>query len=466
MKKYFIPLLLGLLICVSAFAADYTQNHGGGTGSFSGDATTVNGGAVPASKSIVGTNASSQIIDATNILSSYIPYSLYTTAGQLVISTGSGTAGAETISANVLSLLRSADNAAVIANLGLGALSTTTPGTGVVDILQEDVDSADGIAKKSTVDAADDLKADNMSNTNVADELPGSPVHNTEYWFSAKAKAGADYYDDITASTISFSGTTISDSGNGLAAILKGMRIFVLNGSNDGEVYTAAADAAAGSVTVVETTITESAGTSITLTTGFNVHCFYKIDSYVFDRDSGGNLLISGLGTGVNFQDTTDATKELAFDVSGNTTGKTTTLAFHSTDDETINIYDSVNKDRIVSSMDGGGSAITTGIKSILNIPFNCTITDYQVISDTSTTTTVDVWKSSYSDYDGGATHPVNGDSITASAPIAITAATKHQDSTLTGWSTSLTKGDVLYFNVDANDNATKIQINLNVTKN
>lgn len=341
----------------------------------------------------------------------------------------------------------------------------TGAGTGVVAILQEDVDSTNGVAKKSTVDAADDLKSDNMSNTNVADELPGSPVHLQEYWFSAKAKAGADYYDDITSSGISFSGTTISDSGNGLAAILKGMRIFVTNGSNDGEVYTAAADASAGSVTVVETTITESAGTSITLTAGYNIHGFYKIDSYVFDRDSGGNLLISGLGTGVNFQDTTDATKELAFDVSGNTTGKTTTLAFHSTDDETINIYNSVNKDRIVSSMDGG-TVITTGVQSRVNVSWDCTITDYQVISDTSTTTTVDVWKSSYSDYDGGATHPVNGDSITASAPIAITAATKHQDSTLTGWSTSLTKGDVLYFNVDANDNATNIQINLNVTKN
>ena len=300
-----------------------------------------------------------------------------------------------------------------------------------------------------------------------------SPVEGAEYIVDGNS------YDPITlkktkiASTIAFVDSnpdTITDSGNGFitSGFIPGMHILPSGTANNNTVYTIET-VAAGVITLklTDTVTAESAGSSFTLT-GYRPYKvkYTTLGNYVAADDYIGNLMISGLSSDIYFKDISDPTKQLSFNLDGNTTDKATTLAFHSATDETIDIYNSVNKDRIVASIDGGGSAITTGVKSRVTIPFNCTITDYQIIVDTSSTTTVDIWKSSYADYDGGATHPVDADSITASAPVAITAATKAQDATLTGWTTALAKGDVLFFNVDANNNATKVQINLNVIKN
>ena len=302
---------------------------------------------------------------------------------------------------------------------------------------------------------------------------PPSPVEGAEYIVDGNS------YDPITlkktkiASTIAFVDSnpdTITDSGNGFitAGFIPGMHILPSGTVNNNTAYTIET-VAAGIITLksTDTVTAESAGSSFTLT-GYRPYKvkYTTLGTYVAADDYIGNLMISGLSSDMYFKDISDPTKQLAFNLDGNTTDKTTTLAFHSTTDETIHIYNSVNKDRIVASIDGGESAITTGVKSRITIPFNCTITDYQIIVDTSSTTTVDIWKSSYADYDGGATHPVDADSITASAPVAITAATKAQDATLTGWTTALVKGDVLFFNVDANNNAIKVQINLHVIKN
>ena len=301
-----------------------------------------------------------------------------------------------------------------------------------------------------------------------------SPVEGAEYIVDGNS------YDPIVlkktkiASTIAFVDSnpdTITDSGNGLitAGFIPGMHILPSGTANNNTVYTIET-VAAGIITLksTDTVTAESAGSSFTLT-GYRPYKvkYTTLGTYVAADDYIGNLMISGLSSGMYFKDISDSTKQLAFNLDGNTTDKTTTLAFHSTTDETIDIYNSVNKDRIVASIDGAGSSITTGVKSVVIVPFNCTITDYQIIIvGTASTTTVDIWKSSYADYDGGATHPVDADSITASAPVAITAATKAQDATLTGWTTALVKGDVLFFNVDANNNAIKVQINLHVIKN
>lgn len=109
--------------------------------------------------------------------------------------------------------------------------------------------------------------------------------------------------------------------------------------------------------------------------------------------------------------------------------------------------------------IDGNGFAITTGYKGIVSVPKNCTIVRATILSDQSTSTVLDIWKCTYAEYDGGATHPVNGDSITATAPLTISSATKEDDSTLTGWTTSLSKGDILGFNIDSNNNSQILNI-------
>ena len=110
--------------------------------------------------------------------------------------------------------------------------------------------------------------------------------------------------------------------------------------------------------------------------------------------------------------------------------------------------------------IDGGGSAITTGIKGDLEIPFACTIVRATMLADQSGSIVVDVWKDTYANYP-----PIDGDSITASAPPTITTATKSQDSTLTGWTKAIATGSTLRFNVDSCTTIERCTLALKVTK-
>ena len=115
--------------------------------------------------------------------------------------------------------------------------------------------------------------------------------------------------------------------------------------------------------------------------------------------------------------------------------------------------------------IDGAGTVITTGMKGYLEIPFDCTINRATLLADQSGSIVVNIWKCTYSQFDAGGTHPVVGDKITASAPPTISATTKAQDSTLTGWTTSITAGDILAFNVDSVSTLTRVTLSLKVTK-
>ena len=78
-------------------------------------------------------------------------------------------------------------------------------------------------------------------------------------------------------------------------------------------------------------------------------------------------------------------------------------------------------------------------------VPFDCTIVKADMLADTSESCVVDVW------VDDRVNHPpTDADSITASAPMTLSTASSSEDSTLTGWTTSLTKGQVIIFNVDS----------------
>jgi hypothetical protein len=135
-----------------------------------------------------------------------------------------------------------------------------------------------------------------------------------------------------------------------------------------------------------------------------------------------------------------------------------------------LDVYSKAEVDSLIASgggmttacgitIDGGGSAITTGIKGDLHIPVACTITAVTMLGDTSGSIVVDIWKDSYANFP-----PTDADSITAAAPPTITTATKSQDTTLTGWTTSCSAGDVLRFNVDSCTDITRLQLQLTIT--
>jgi len=111
-------------------------------------------------------------------------------------------------------------------------------------------------------------------------------------------------------------------------------------------------------------------------------------------------------------------------------------------------------------TIDGGGSAITTGVKGYISVPYACTINSVTLLADQSGSCVIDVWKDTYANYP-----PTVADTITAAAKPTISAATKSQDTTLTGWTTSIAADDVLGFNVDSASTLTRVHLILKVTK-
>jgi hypothetical protein len=94
---------------------------------------------------------------------------------------------------------------------------------------------------------------------------------------------------------------------------------------------------------------------------------------------------------------------------------------------------------------DGGGSAIAANKKVYVRIPNSGVIIKSYIFADVSGTISIEVWKDTFANFP-----PLVADKISASAPIALSSAQKSEDTTLTGWTTAVTAGDVLCFNVSA----------------
>lgn len=95
--------------------------------------------------------------------------------------------------------------------------------------------------------------------------------------------------------------------------------------------------------------------------------------------------------------------------------------------------------------IDGGGSAITTGVKLYLPIQAAYTIVSWQLVADQVGDLVLDIWKDTFANFP-----PTVADTITASAKPTLSAAQKAEDTTLTGWTTGIASGDVLAVNVDS----------------
>lgn len=111
--------------------------------------------------------------------------------------------------------------------------------------------------------------------------------------------------------------------------------------------------------------------------------------------------------------------------------------------------------------IDGLGSVIPVGIAGDLQVDFNCTILSATLLADQSGDIIVDVWKDSFANFP-----PTIADSITAAAKPTITGSIKSQDTTLAGWTTTITAGDILRFNVDSCSAIERCTIALKVRRN
>lgn len=110
--------------------------------------------------------------------------------------------------------------------------------------------------------------------------------------------------------------------------------------------------------------------------------------------------------------------------------------------------------------IDGGGSVITTGVKGDIVIDFDFTINQVTLLADQSGSIVIDLWKDTYANFP-----PTVADTITAAAKPTISAATKSQDATLTGWNVTGNAGDIIRVNVDSISTCTRVLVSLKVSR-
>lgn len=110
--------------------------------------------------------------------------------------------------------------------------------------------------------------------------------------------------------------------------------------------------------------------------------------------------------------------------------------------------------------IDGGGSAITTGIKGDLLIPFGTRILSARLLADQSGSIKVDIWKDSYENYP-----PTNADTITGGQEPEISSAVKWSSAEsaaiMAAWDRDIVFGDTLRINVDSVTTITRVTLAL-----
>lgn len=104
--------------------------------------------------------------------------------------------------------------------------------------------------------------------------------------------------------------------------------------------------------------------------------------------------------------------------------------------------------------------APTNGMQVDWVAPCDGTITRWTALGDASGSAVIDIWKDTYANFP-----PTVADTITASAKPTISAATKGQSSTLTGWTTSFSKGDIFRFNIDSVSGLSRLALAIDFTR-
>lgn len=125
------------------------------------------------------------------------------------------------------------------------------------------------------------------------------------------------------------------------------------------------------------------------------------------------------------------------------------------------NQVDDLKLDVIQFLIDGGGTAITTGLHGDLEIPFDCVLKGWTITSGdgTSGDIVVDIWVDTYANFP-----PTIADTITGAEKPTLTGANKNQDLSLSNEEV-LTRGEWLRWNVDSISGLTRVTISLRVLR-
>jgi len=105
-----------------------------------------------------------------------------------------------------------------------------------------------------------------------------------------------------------------------------------------------------------------------------------------------------------------------------------------------------------------GDNVISTGIAVGCEVPHGILLTSVRVgaLDGLTGSIKIDIWKDTYANYP-----PTDADTITGGNEPEISSGVKDEDTTLTSWTKTLSKGDWLIFNVDSVSTFKKVIISL-----
>jgi hypothetical protein len=101
---------------------------------------------------------------------------------------------------------------------------------------------------------------------------------------------------------------------------------------------------------------------------------------------------------------------------------------------------------------------LSTGVKRYLVMPFNCTITRWDIVGDQSGSVVVDVWKANNA-------IPTVANTITGTEKPTLASQQLNSDTALSSWTTSISTGDVLGFNIDSVSGLSGFTLTIKVEK-
>lgn len=116
--------------------------------------------------------------------------------------------------------------------------------------------------------------------------------------------------------------------------------------------------------------------------------------------------------------------------------------------------------------LDDGGVTINTGNKGYLQMPFSGQFTAVTLLGNTTGSIVIDLWKCTYSAFDGGITTPSAANSIVGGDYPTISSGTKYTLTNLSPWSSvNFDATDILAFVVNSCTSFTRMTISLKCTR-
>jgi len=112
--------------------------------------------------------------------------------------------------------------------------------------------------------------------------------------------------------------------------------------------------------------------------------------------------------------------------------------------------------------IDGGNAAIAAGQKGHIEVPFDAVVTEWRLLAGTVGSIEVDVWKDTYSNFP-----PTSADSMPGAGNLpSISAGRKAESTNLSAWTTtSISKGDIIAFNISSCGTIERCTLSLNMRR-